>query len=109
MRKVEDKLQEIGATRPEQRRAHFVSALTLAIPGAEPRTFVGRVDGTLVWPPRGKMGFGYDPMFLPDGHDRTFGEMTAEEKHGWRPGQGEPLSHRARAFRLFARDCLAVA
>jgi len=108
MRKVEDKLQEIGAARPEERRAHFVSALTLAVPWGGPRAFVGRVNGTLVWPPRGKMGFGYDPMFLPDGHDRTFGEMTAEEKHGWRPGQGEALSHRARAFRLFARDCLGV-
>jgi XTP/dITP diphosphohydrolase len=47
-------------------------------------------------------------MFLPDGHDRTFGEMSAAEKHGWRPGAGEALSHRARAFQLFARDCLAA-
>ena len=58
--------------------------------------------------PRGNLGFGYDPMFLPDGHDRTFGEMTAAEKHGWRPGGGEALSHRARAFQLFARDCLGA-
>jgi XTP/dITP diphosphohydrolase len=64
------------------------------------------VDGTLVWPPRGDKGFGYDPMFVPDGHTRTFGEMSAEEKHGWRPGGGEALSHRARAFAIFARNCL---
>lgn len=103
---VEARLQAAGAQSPEQRRAHFVSALALARPGEEALTFVGRVDGTLVWPPRGNMGFGYDPMFLPDGHDRTFGEMSAAEKHGWRPGQGDALSHRARAFQLFAGDCL---
>ena len=95
-----------GADTPERRRAHFVSVLALAAPGGEVETFAGRVDGTLVWPPRGDLGFGYDPMFLPDGHDRTFGEMSAEEKHGWRPGQREALSHRARAFMRFARDCL---
>jgi XTP/dITP diphosphohydrolase len=109
MRLIEEKLQALGATAPEQRRAHFVSVLALAAPGGEADTFAGRVDGTLVWPPRGNLGFGYDPMFLPDGHDRTFGEMSAEEKHGWRPGQGEALSHRARAFMLLARECLAPA
>jgi XTP/dITP diphosphohydrolase len=83
--------------------------LALATPGGEVATFAGRVDGTLVWPPRGNLGFGYDPMFLPKGHDRTFGEMSAEEKHGWRPGMAEALSHRARAFMLFAQECLGAA
>jgi XTP/dITP diphosphohydrolase len=107
MRTIQEKLEALGARAPEQRRAYFVSVLALASPGGEVQTFPGRVDGTLVWPPRGSLGFGYDPMFLPDGHDRTFGEMSPEEKHGWRPGQGEALSHRARAFLLFARECLA--
>lgn len=106
MRLVEEKLQEAGAARSEQRRAHFVSVLALALPDGSVEAFEGRVDGNLVWPPRGDQGFGYDPMFLPGGHNRTFGEMSAEEKHGWRPGQGEGLSHRARAFRLFAREVL---
>ncbi|MEO8668780.1 MAG: non-canonical purine NTP pyrophosphatase, partial [Bauldia sp.] len=65
-------------------------------------TWRGEVEGTLVWPPRGTEGFGYDPMFLPAGHDKTFGEMLAEAKHGW-DGKGEGLSHRARAFAKFAR------
>ncbi len=67
--------------------------------------FEAAVNGTLVWPPRGEQGFGYDPIFLPDGHRRTFGEMTAEEKHG-PPPQGTGLSHRARAFRKLAQACL---
>jgi XTP/dITP diphosphohydrolase len=108
MQKVEESLQKLGAATPDKRRAHFVSALSLAMPGGGIKTYVGCVNGTLVWPPRGNLGFGYDPMFLPDGHDRTFGEMTAEAKHGWRPGYGEALSHRARAFQLFARDCLGA-
>ena len=106
MQKIEDLLQRAGATAPEERRAHFVCALALAAPEGHVRTFTGRVDGTLVWPPRGDKGFGYDPMFLPDGHDRTFGEMDAEEKHGWRVGRTKALSHRARAFKLFACECL---
>jgi XTP/dITP diphosphohydrolase len=106
MAKVEAKLQERGATTPEARRAHFVCALALATPDGAEQAFVGKVDGTLVWPPRGDRGFGYDPMFLPDGYDRTFGEMSAEEKHGWRVGQERALSHRARAFQLFAAECL---
>ncbi|MDQ3559738.1 MAG: RdgB/HAM1 family non-canonical purine NTP pyrophosphatase [Pseudomonadota bacterium] len=109
MQLVEEKLREADATHPEQRRARFVCALSLAEPHGEISTYVGRVDGTLVWPPRGDRGFGYDPIFLPEGHDRTFGEMSAAEKHGWRPGQPAALSHRARAFRLFARDCLPAA
>ena len=95
-------------TRRSGARAHFVAVLALATPGGEVETFTGRVDGTLVWPPRGDQGFGYDPMFLPDGHSRTFGEMSAEEKHGWRPGKPEALSHRARAFKLLAERLLGV-
>ena len=108
MRNVEEKLQALGATSPEHRRARFVCALALAIPGSAVETFIGTVDGALVWPPRGDRGFGYDPVFLPDGHDRTFGEISAEEKHGWRPGKDDGLSHRARAFALFARECLGA-
>ncbi len=80
----------------------------LAWPDGHVEEFEGRVDGTLVWPPRGDKGFGYDPMFLPDGHDRTFGEMSAEEKHGL-PPHGRGLSHRARAFLEARGGCLALA
>lgn len=85
---------------PEGARAHFVSALVVAWPDSETLLAEGRVFGTLTFPPRGSAGFGYDPIFKPDGHDRTFGEMSAEEKHGIsrRNGRLEGLSHRARAF-----------
>jgi len=105
MQAVEDKLRERGATAPERRTAHFVSALCVAWPDGHVEEFEARVDGTLVWPPRGERGFGYDPMFLPDGHDRTFGEMDSEEKHGL-PPRGKGLSHRARAFLKLAEACL---
>lgn len=108
MRKVEELLLASGGTTPETRGGAFVAVLALAFPDGRTETFRGEVEGTLVWPPRGDLGFGYDPMFLPEGHERTFGEMSAEEKHGWRPGDETALSHRARAFRLFARDCLGV-
>jgi XTP/dITP diphosphohydrolase len=101
MQKVEDELRGRGATAPDARKAHFVSALCVAWPDGHLEEFEARVDGTLVWPPRGSAGFGYDPMFLPDAHTRTFGEMTAEEKHGL-----PPLSHRARAFHKLAQACL---
>ena len=90
---------------PDARKAHFVSALCVAWPDGHVEEFEARVDGTLVWPPRGDAGFGYDPMFLPDGFDRTFGEMTSEEKHGL-PPRGQGLSHRARAFLKLAEACL---
>ena len=106
MRTVEDKLQERGAVAPGQRRAHFVSALCVAWPDGHLEEFEARVDGVLVWPPRGDRGFGYDPMFLPDGHSRTFGEMSSEEKHGL-PPLGSGLSHRARAFVKLVQACLA--
>ncbi len=108
MRKVEDLLQEKGATAPEKRKARFVSVICLAWPDGEAQYYRGEVEGTLVWPPRGSIGFGYDPVFLPDGHAKTFGEMTAEEKHGWKPGDASALSHRARAFKLFAEQALGV-
>jgi XTP/dITP diphosphohydrolase len=105
MAAIEEKLRERGATTPERRKAYFVSALCVAWPDGHVEEFEGRVDGTLVWPPRGDQGFGYDPMFLPDGHTRTFGEMPSEEKHGL-PPRGKGLSHRARAFLKLAEACL---
>jgi XTP/dITP diphosphohydrolase len=106
METIEVKLYERGATAPEKRKAHFVSALCVAWPDGHVEDFEARIDGTLVWPPRGDKGFGYDPMFLPDGHTRTFGEMSSDEKHGL-PPRGKGLSHRARAFMKLAEACLA--
>jgi XTP/dITP diphosphohydrolase len=103
MQLVEDRVRATGSG---NRRAHFVSALCIAWPDGHVEEFEARVDGTLVWPPRGTQGFGYDPMFLPDGHTRTFGEMPREEKHGL-PPRGKGLSHRARAFLKLAEACLA--
>jgi len=106
MARVERLLQERGAVTPAQRTAHFVSALCVAWPDGHLDEVEARVDGTLVWPPRGTAGFGYDPFFLPNGHGRTFGEMTSEEKHGL-PPRGRGLSHRARAFIRLQEICLA--
>ncbi len=105
METIERQLQGRCATTPERRRAHFVSALCLAWPDGHTEEFEARVAGALVWPPRGDRGFGYDPMFLPDGQKRTFGEMSSEEKHGL-PPRGKGLSHRARAFLKLAEACL---
>jgi XTP/dITP diphosphohydrolase len=105
MTRIERLLQERGATAPERRKAHFASALCVAWPDGHLEEVEARADGTLVWPPRGTAGFGYDPMFLPDGHTRTFGEMTSVEKHGL-PPLGLGLSHRARAFVKLAEMCL---
>jgi len=105
MEMIEEKLREHGATAPEKRSAHFVSALCVAWPDGHTEEFEGRVTGTLVWPPRGDKGFGYDPMFQPGGCTRTFGEMPGEEKHGL-PPRGKGLSHRARAFLKLAEACL---
>ena len=107
MAKVEAGLQEKDAVTPSQRRAWFISALSVVWPDEHEVAVEGRVDGILIWPPRGKAGFGYDPMFLPDGYDRTFGEMTADEKHGL-PPHGLGLSHRARAFIALEKLCLKV-
>ena len=79
------------------RRAWFVAALCLAWPDGHTETFVGRVNGTMVWPPRGAKGFGYDPMFIPEGGTETFGEMDPDAKHA--------ISHRARAFVQVMASC----
>jgi len=105
MTRIERLLHERGATTADGRRAHFVSALCVAWPDDHLEEVEARADGTLVWPPRGTAGFGYDPMFLPEGHTRTFGEMTSIEKHGL-PPLGLGLSHRARAFVKLAEICL---
>jgi XTP/dITP diphosphohydrolase len=105
MQKVETALQQRRATRPEQRRAQFVSALCVAWPDGHVEEVEARVDGSLIWPPRGTKGFGYDPMFLPQGFAQTFGEMDSEDKHGL-PPRGRGLSHRARAFLKLAEMCL---
>lgn len=109
MEKTEKLLLERGATDPEARTGRFVAVICLAWPDGEAEYFRGEAEGHLVWPPRGTSGFGYDPVFLPVGHTRTFGEMAAEEKHGWKPGQPDALSHRARAFQKFARARLGSA
>jgi XTP/dITP diphosphohydrolase len=105
MERIETLLRAAGARTAAQRRAHFISALCVAWPDGHLEEFEGRVDGTLIWPPRGPHGFGYDPMFLPDGYTRTFGEMSGEEKQAL-PPQGSGLSHRARAFLKLAQACL---
>jgi XTP/dITP diphosphohydrolase len=101
MARVESELEARAA--PPPWRAAFISVLALAWPDGAGETFEGRVDGTLVFPPRGTAGFGYDPIFRPDGHERTFGEMSSEEKHGIPADGSFALSHRARAFQKFAR------
>ena len=89
MRKVEDRLEALGSD--VDRSARFVCTLALCWPDGETALFEGRVSGRLTWPPRGTMGFGYDPVFVPDGHDQTFAEIAPESKHA--------ISHRAEAFR----------
>lgn len=105
MDKVEAALRDKGAVPPFT--AHFISVVALAWPDGTVESFEGKVSGTLVFPPRGTLGFGYDPIFLPDGLTRTFGEMMMAEKQAI-PVDGSPaLSHRARAFQNFARAYLA--
>lgn len=108
MEKLENELVKVGATETSQRSAKFVAVLCLCWPDGEKENFRGEVTGQIVWPPRGTKGFGYDPVFLPEGHTRTFGEMEADEKHGWDHQSGRSgLSHRARAFERFARRFFA--
>ncbi|CAO4177214.1 RdgB/HAM1 family non-canonical purine NTP pyrophosphatase [Methylorubrum populi] len=102
MARIAAELDSRGAS---DRRAHFVSALVLAWPDGHMELFEGRIFGDLV-EPRGSLGFGYDPMFRPEGMDRTFGEISSEEKHGVDWQSGNALSHRARAFVLLAKACL---
>jgi XTP/dITP diphosphohydrolase len=97
MRKVEERAR--GAA--EDRRAWFTCALVLAWPDGHTEGFEGKAPGAWVWPPRGGRGFGYDPMFVPEGHAETFGEMDPDLKHS--------ISHRARAFALLAEHCLPPA
>lgn len=92
---VWDKLEALGA--PEPRRAAFICALTLAWPDGHDEIFLGRCEGRLVWPPRGQKGFGYDPIFVAEGEEITFGEMDPETKHS--------MSHRADAFRQLVATC----
>ena len=96
MRLVEEKLQAAGAVTPEQRRAYFACTLCVLWPDREERIFEGRAKGTLAWPPRGALGHGYDPMFVPEGSARTFAELTPEEKNR--------ISHRAKALEKLVRD-----
>ena len=105
MRRVEDALTAAGASGPADRKANFSATLCLAHPDGRDRLFVGRVDGTIVWPPRGNLGHGFDPVFMPTGYDITVGEMTSASKNGFVRGQSG-LSHRARAFALFVDGAL---
>jgi XTP/dITP diphosphohydrolase len=104
MQRLHDELKKRGHAVPGA-TAKFVSALVLAWPDGHEELFEGRCPGTLAWPPRGKAGFGYDPMFTPKGLMRTFAELTPEQKHGV-PPLGAGLSHRARAFMALAKACL---
>jgi len=97
MARVERELVKKGNESDEERAAHFVCALTLAWPDGHVETFEGSVHGSMIWPARGRNGFGYDPVFVPRGHDITFGEMDPAAKHA--------MSHRAEAFRLLIKDC----
>jgi len=95
MTKVHEGLENLEPK--ADRAAYFVCALSLAGPDDHVETLEGRVDGTLVWPPRGELGFGYDPMFMPSGYDQTFGEINPDHKH--------TISHRADAFRKLIHAC----
>lgn len=108
MQRVDHELTRRKAT---SRAAHFTSAIVVAWPDGHEELFEGRVFGQFVYPPRGKNGFGYDPCFMPDGFDRTFGEMSAERKNGidWNAKPPGALSHRARALVAFVQGCLAGA
>lgn len=98
MKKVADALSERRPWTSGEPRANFISVLCLAWPDGEVQFYDGRIDGHLVWPPRGGNGFGYDPMFLADGETETFGEMEPTRKYS--------MSHRTRAFAHFKRACL---
>ena len=105
--RVEQEL--IASAAPPPWRAHFVSVLALAWPDGHLEVFEGRVDGALRFPPAGDQGFGYDPIFWPDGFERGFGQMSSVEKHGIPADGSQALSHRARAFQKLAQACLLAA
>jgi XTP/dITP diphosphohydrolase len=107
MERVEKELRAVGALSPDQRQASFNATLCLASPDGSAQMFEGVAHGTLIWPPRGNLGFGFDPVFLPNGFDITFGQMPAATKHSWQPGK-PGLSHRARAFALLVEACCAL-
>ena len=101
MKRVHDELTEKGMVSEKERTANFTCALALAFPEEDTKetlVFEGKVFGHLVWPLRGELGFGYDPMFVADGETLTFGEMDQTRKH--------EMSHRANAFALFKKACL---
>ena len=98
MEKVENKLQQSNAILPNQRVSHFVCVLSIAWPNGNLITVEGKVYGTIVWPPKGKNGFGYDPIFLPHGYSVTFGEMEVKKK--------DRISHRSLAFQKLLRKIL---
>jgi len=104
MERIRRELEARASPRPW--RGWFVSALAISWPDGHDETFEGRVDGELQFPPRGTAGFGYDPVFTPDGHTRSFGEMSSIEKHGLPADGSLALSHRARAFQLLEKACL---
>ncbi|OUR76186.1 non-canonical purine NTP pyrophosphatase, RdgB/HAM1 family [Alphaproteobacteria bacterium 46_93_T64] len=95
MKTIQDKLEEAGAG--DNRRASFICALCLAWPDGHTESFEGRVWGDFTWPAQGEKGFGYDPVFTPEGMDRTFAQMDPAEKH--------TISHRADAFRQLIDAC----
>jgi len=99
MHKIEMALNNVQGQKPAKRTARFICALSLAWPDGHVESFEGKVEGTLVWPVRGKNGFGYDPIFLPLGGDMTFGEMQPDAKHA--------ISHRADAFEQLVAACFA--
>jgi XTP/dITP diphosphohydrolase len=104
MERIRRELEARAAPKPW--RGWFISALAISWPDGHDETFEGRVDGELQFPPRGTAGFGYDPVFTPDGHTRSFGEMSSIEKHGLPADGSLALSHRARAFQLLEKACL---
>ena len=109
MEKVEQALVKKNANSPDKRTGRFVAVLCLCWPDGAHEFFRGEVEGHLVWPPRGELGFGYDPVFQPKGFSQTFGQMSAGEKHGWEAGRTDlGLSHRSRAFARFANHCLGA-
>jgi XTP/dITP diphosphohydrolase len=96
MRLVEEKLQAVGATTPDKRTGTFNATLVVLWPNGDERVFVGKAPGHLTWPPRGKLGHGYDPVFVPAGQDQTFAEMTHEKKNS--------LSHRGVALSQLLKE-----
>ncbi len=99
MERVHTELEAAAATTPQQRAANFICVLALALPDGTCTTYEGKVSGSITWPMRGLHGFGYDPIFVPKGHEITFGEMDPVKKH--------QMSHRARAFAAFTKACLS--